>query len=348
MAIVIVALIVLPGLVYTINSFNDNNLKERVLNTKLQTIKPQWKGNLMIDGEFVNDDKKDIQINPIDILKWKAFSVNPQKEEKKLDTFSLELVQGNDWVTSDEDMIVWLGHASFFIRLGGVTFVTDPVFYDMFFIKRHVGIPCPAEDIKGIDYLLLSHGHRDHFDKKTIEKLVSTNPKMEALVPLKNGEYFKSNNVEVQEAGWYQQYITKNNVEVYFMPARHWNRRALLDFNKTLWGSFIIKYKNIVIYFAGDTSTGDHFAEIAEFFPKVDYALLPVGAYKPEFIMKEAHMSPQEGYNAFKIMGAKTFIPMHFGTYDLADEPLGEPYRVLSGLNDDNVKILKVGEVLNL
>ena len=132
------------------------------------------------------------------------------------------------------------------------------------------------------------------------------------------------------------------------MPVRHWNRRGLLDFNKTLWGSFIIRHNGTNIYFAGDTSMGDHFYETANMFPEIDYCLLPVGAYKPENIMQDAHLSPQEAYEAFKILGGKRFIPMHFGTYDLGDEPLGEPQRILETYADKNTKILKVGEVFEI
>ncbi|RLD40524.1 MAG: hypothetical protein DRI89_11815 [Bacteroidetes bacterium] len=342
------ALLVLIFVFVTINNYTEKELREYVLNKELQTIKPDWKGNIKIDGEYVNFDKKDEQKTPIDIFKWKVFSTNPQEKEKKDDDFRLELIEGADWIHSTEDMIVWLGHASFFIRLGGTTLITDPVFYNLSFIKRHIGIPCDIEEIKGIDYLLLSHGHRDHFDKKTLNKLISVNPDIEALVPLDNSSFFKKKGVKFQEAGWYQKYKINTELEVFLMPAKHWNRRGLFDFNKTCWGSFILKYKEKIVYFSGDTSMGDHFEETAKMFPEIDYCLLPVGAYKPEDIMKEAHLSPQEAYEAFQILGGKTFIPMHFGTYDLGDEPLGEPKRVLEAFGNKQIKFLKVGEVVVL
>ncbi len=326
----------------------DNDLEESILNKELLTINPDWVGNIKIDGEFVNFANKDKKFSLIDILKWKLLSHNPQADEKRSDKFQLQLVEGNNWLTSGEDVIVWLGHASFFIRLGGTTFITDPVFYNMSFIKRQVGIPCAVSSIKNINYILLSHGHRDHFDKKTISKLIASNPEVTALVPLNNGSYFKNKEVNFQEAGWYQKYETANQVEVYFMPSKHWNRRGLLDFNTTLWGSFIIKHNNITIYFAGDTAIGNHFSEIANIFQDIDYCILPIGAYKPANIMQEAHMSPREAYKAFKIMKARAFIPMHFGTYDLADEPLGEPQRMVESFNDSRIIILKVGEVFRL
>lgn len=344
----LVILVLIISVLVIVKNLTHKELKEYISNKELQIIKAGWKGNLKIDGEFVNFESKDEQIMPTDIFKWKVLSKNPQEEEKKADNFKLELVKGNGWINSSNDMIVWLGHASFFIRLGGTTIITDPVFYDMSFIKRQVGMPCETDKVKDIDYLLLSHGHRDHFDKKTINELVKVNPDIEALVPLNNTSYFQKKGVKFQGAGWFQKYETNNDIEIYFMPARHWNRRGILDFNQTLWGSFIIKYGEMVIFFAGDTSFGEHFKEIAGMFPEINYCLLPVGAYKPENIMKDAHLSPWQAYDAFKIMGANTFIPMHFGTYDLADEPLSEPQRVIEGFEDDQIKILKVGEVLEL
>lgn len=344
-----IAIVAVTFLIFTfLYNYFKEEVKETVLNNVLEVIKPGWKGNLKIDGEFVNFNEKDRQITPLEIFKWKVLSNNPQADEKKADTFQLQLIEGSDWIESEKDMIVWLGHASFFIRLGGHTFITDPVFYDMSFVKRHVGIPCPVKQITGIDYIMLSHGHRDHFDKKSIDDLFKVNPEIEVLVPLDNISFFESKGIKYREAGWYQKYKMNNEIEVFFLPAKHWNRRGLLDFNKTLWGSFIIRFKGKTIYFAGDTSFGDHFEEIGKMFPEIDYCLMPVGAYKPEEIMKEAHLSPWEAWEAFQSMKARTFIPMHYGTYDLADEPLGESLRVIEGFNDDRIKILKVGEIMEL
>jgi len=278
------------------------------------------------------------------IIKWKSRK-SPWAEEKKADKFELNIIKNNSFIASKEDMIVWLGHACFFIRINGVTILTDPVLGNISIMPRKAGICCEISEIKGIDYILLSHGHRDHFDKKTLKKLFKVNPNVEVLCPLELRYFFEKQNIKVQEAGWYQQYNTKQEIEIFFMPAKHWNKRGLTDFNKTLWGSFIIKSNNKTIYFAGDTAVGNHFKEIAEFFPKIDVALMPIGAYKPEFIMKDAHISPWEALEAFNHLQAKLFIPMHYGTYDLSDEPFGEPYRVMQKEKDNyNIRVLDVGE----
>lgn len=319
---------------------------EYKINTNLKVIRPDWKGNTFIDGEFANNGTKDLQITPFDILKWKL-SKNPQAKEKKADKFALEVHNNTDFLKSKEDMIVWLGHATFFIRINGKTIITDPIFYSMPMVKRLVGLPCAVSDLKGIDYILLSHGHRDHFDKKTVIALHENNPNIEALVPLELNEFFDDEGISCQQAGWYQKFETAEGVEIYFMPAKHWNRRGILDFNKTLWGSFVIKANGKTIYFAGDTSYGEHFSEINKLFGSIDYCLMPVGAYKPDYIMKESHITPNEALVAFNDLKGKTFIPMHYATYDLADEPLGEPIRILQENSSVyNIKILAVGEQL--
>ena len=323
-------------------------MTEHKINPKLEIIKEGWEGNRMIDGEFTNGPTKDKQIMPLDILKWKL-SKNPQQEEKKEDNFRLNVVQNSDFTNSDEDMIVWLGHATFFIRLNGVTFITDPVFYNLGFIKRLAGLPCKVSDLQNIDYILLSHGHRDHFDKKSVKELFKNNTRAEALLPLQLGQFFTKNQFPFQEAAWYQKYKTDKQIEVFFMPAKHWNRRGLTDFNKTLWGSFVIRSGSKSIFFAGDTSYGKHFKEIAKVFPHLDYCLMPIGAYKPEYLMKESHLSPTEALQAFKDLGGKTFIPMHYATFDLANEPLGEPVRIIKRERQNfNIRFLDIGEELLL
>ena len=318
------------------------------LNKELEVIKKNWKGNYFIDGQFSNNKTQDNQIPFSEIIKWKT-TKSTWAEEKKKDNFQLKVEKNKKFINSDEDLIVWLGHASFFIRINNVTILTDPIFEDIPFMKRKTGLCCKTSDLKNIDYILLSHGHRDHFDKKTLKKLFKVNPEVEVLCPLELGVFFKKNNIKCQEAGWYQKYNTKKEIEIYFMPANHWNKRGITDFNKNLWGSFIVKTTKKSIYFAGDTAVGSHCKEIAGFFPNIDIALMPIGAYKPEFIMKTAHISPWEAIELFKDLDAKLFIPMHYGTYDLSDEPFGEPYRVMQKEKENyNIKILNIGEEFSL
>ena len=207
-------------------------------------------------------------------------------------------------------------------------------------VKREVPIPCDENCLNQIDYLLISHDHRDHLDKKSIGLIAKNNPNIEALLPLNasrilNTKEFKS--ISKQEAGWYQVYKTKDDIRIIFLPARHWGRRGLFDFNKTLWGSFLIIVGNIKIFFSGDTAYDDKmFKKIQSEFGDIDICMLPIGAYSPSFIMKTSHTTPEEAVKIFNDLGGKLFIPMHYGTYDLSDEPLGEPIKRLE--NCFNIK----------
>jgi L-ascorbate metabolism protein UlaG (beta-lactamase superfamily) len=286
-------------------------------------------------------------------MKWKM-GKNPQQKEKDADTFRLKVIPNNTFSSSKEDMIVWFGHASFFIRLGGHTIVTDPLFSNVFLLKRLAAMPCKIEDIKGVEYLLLSHNHRDHMDKASIKSLAKVNPQMEALLPLKLGKVLGNIVARKQEAGWFQEYKLNNELKIFLMPAKHWSKRGMFDTKTTLWGSFIIQYKETTIFFAGDCAFNEeNIQEIKKYFPNITYALMPIGAYKPPYIMDRAHMSPTRSVEFFNLLGAKVFIPMHYATLDLSDEPIGEPFREMQRLEKEGkilgtLHILNVGEELKI
>jgi L-ascorbate metabolism protein UlaG (beta-lactamase superfamily) len=299
-------------------------------NDKLDTVKPDYRGNKTINGQFANGDEL---YTPrfSNVLKWKT-SRNPQRDEKKADSYVPPIAYGTDFLASTDDMIVWLGHATFLIRVGGLTMITDPVLYDLPLIKRRIGLPCAPEQLTGIDMVLLSHGHRDHLDERSLKTLYRQNPDLKVLAPLRAGDLLRSAepHMPYQEAGWFQKFdLTPAGIEIYMLPASHWHRRGLLDMNKVLWGSFLIKTPTQQIYFAGDTGYNGHFEEIESLFGPMDVCLMPVGAYRPSFLMQQSHLNPHEAVRAFNVLRGGTFIPMHYGTFDLSDEPPGEPVRLL-------------------
>lgn len=307
-----------------------NTLIRHLKNERLETIKPGYRGNKTIDGRFANGSEL---YNPdfSKVLRWQL-SRNPQREQKKLDHYTPHVQQGKEFITDNRDMLVWLGHSSFFLRLGGITFLTDPVLFDLPLLKRRVGLPCQPEDLRNIDFLLLSHAHRDHLDKKSVQVVFQHNPQLKALAPLRVGDILRSidPHLPYQEAGWFQKYdLVPDEVEVYFMPASHWHRRGLRDMNKVLWGSFVLKTREHTLYFAGDTGLAPHFEEIEQLMGPMDVCMMPVGAYKPSFLMQKSHLSPHEAVKAYNLLRGGTFIPMHYGTYDLSDEPPSEPVRLL-------------------
>ncbi|WP_299758554.1 MBL fold metallo-hydrolase [uncultured Pontibacter sp.] len=307
-----------------------NNHIRHVKNERLETIKPGYRGNKTVKGRFANGEEV-YAPDFSSVLKWQL-SQNPQRQQKKHDTYTPAVQEGCDFINDTRDMLVWLGHASFFLRLNGVTFITDPVLYDISMVKRKVGTPCPPEQLRNIDFLLLSHAHRDHLDKKSVQTIYQSNPAIKALAPLRAGDILRgiNPNLPYQEAGWFQKFdLVPDSVEVYFMPASHWHRRGLLDMNKVLWGSFVLKTPTLTLYFAGDSGMNSHFEEIENLLGPMDVCLMPVGAYKPSFLMQKSHLNPHEAVKAYNLLRGGTFIPMHYGTYDLSDEPPSEPVRLL-------------------
>jgi L-ascorbate metabolism protein UlaG (beta-lactamase superfamily) len=320
-------------------------------NPDLEIVKENWKGNPFYDFEFMNGLFKDRY--PLEkLIKW-SFDQNVLKK-KKNSSYHVGLVENPDLFTNDKDVIVWLGHSSFFIRINGISIITDPCFGDLPYHKRLIQVPFRLKDIENIDYVLISHGHRDHLDENSIHSILDRCHRTEFLIPLLMGEILRDMGcVKVQEAAWYQKYKTYQDIEIIFLPAKHWHRRGYSDYNRVLWGSFLIRSGDISIYFAGDSAFGPHFKEIRKLMGKINICLMPVGAYKPAYLRQSSHMNPHESFHAFKEMGGEVFVPMHYGTYQLAGEPMSEPELALKTLQISSkgskaIKILQVGEELLL
>ncbi|UOG76175.1 MBL fold metallo-hydrolase [Hymenobacter tibetensis] len=301
-----------------------------IRNEALKTIRPNYPGNKMIGAQFCNGEEL-YEPSFGTVLKWQT-TKNPQKEEKKADTWVPEVVDCTAFLQSTDDGMVWLGHACFVLRIAGVTLLTDPVLFSSFGLRHRHALPCRVEDLTGINYLLLSHGHRDHLDAESIKQLARQNPTMQVLTSLRMAPLLRSMvaGIQVQEAGWWQQYDLGPQApfELFYLPASHWHRRGLNDLNRVLWGSFLIRTPDFrTIYFAADTSMADHFEQIEKQFGPLDIVLMPIGAYKPPYMMQLSHVNPHEAAKAVNLLRAGHMVPMHYGTFDLSDEPASEPIR---------------------
>jgi L-ascorbate metabolism protein UlaG (beta-lactamase superfamily) len=303
-----------------------------VKNENLPTIKPGWPGNpIDQDDRFMNDEHPFLP-KMLDLLKWTLDS-NPYEEEKERDTARLEVKDPTEFLQSDKNGILWLGHASFFVRLDGVSILIDPIFGKPPLVKEFVSVPSPLEKIRAVDYVLLTHDHRDHMDETTLTAIARKFPNARFLAGLRSqdvlGEWSTPTNT-IGTAGWFQQFaLPDERVKIFFLPVRHWSRRGLFDTNQRLWGGYIIQSKNTTIYHGGDSGYGRHYKETGELFPQIDYFLLGIGAYEPRWFMEPNHNNPQDAIKAFLDSGAKTLVPMHYGRFDLSDEPPNLPLKTL-------------------
>jgi L-ascorbate metabolism protein UlaG (beta-lactamase superfamily) len=357
LGIVFAALIVLGAVLWVYGeSENRVVVKKYESNEKLRTIKPDWPGTPVDEqGRFVNYEHPYLpRMN--DLLRWQLSS-NPFKEAKKNDTERLEVRDPAAFLAGDRDGILWLGHASFYIRLDGVSYLIDPIFGQPPLVKRFVEVPSPLADIRRVDYVLLSHDHRDHTDETTLRAVAEKFPSAVFIGGLKMDDIFnewKTPTNAIETAGWFQQYDMPAGVpELFFVPVRHWARRGLFDTNQRLWGGYVLKGKTASVYFGGDSGYGRHYRDVGELFPNIDYFLIGIGAFEPRWFMHPVHNSPEDALKAFVDIGAKTLVPMHYGTFDLSDEPPGEPLRQLRqkaaemGLTE-RLKVLTINESLDL
>jgi N-acyl-phosphatidylethanolamine-hydrolysing phospholipase D len=225
--------------------------------------------------------------------------------------------------------LTWLGHAGFFARMDGATFVTDPVYSEraspLAFAgpRRLVPPGVPFEALPTPDFALLSHDHYDHADLPTLRRLAAR--EVPFVVPSGVGDLVREAGGRVAaELAWWES-AELAGVTVTCVPARHFSGRGLLDRNRRLWAGFVVAGATHRFYHAGDTALFDGFAEIGRRLGPIDLAALPIGAYEPRALMGPIHLNPEEAVRAALDLGARAVVGMHFGTFDLSDEPLDEP-----------------------
>ena len=288
------------------------------------------------DGTFRNPEgspKRDAN------FKWSYKIFN--QEKKKLDmTVPKEHVIDKEKVLSDlrkyqeDDYVAWIGHATFLIKLGNTTIITDPVFSKnagplIFGPKRFTEPALELNEIPKTDIFLLTHNHYDHQDMTTIRRFPFKNVKV--LLPLKLGKYFTKNGYkDVNEMDWYEEIEINKNLKITFLPAVHWSKRSLTDTNKTLWGNFLIEYNGKKLLFGCDTGIGNIYKDIGNKYGPIDLTFINIGAYNfyPIMPYKDKsiyHTNPEEALEVAKNLKSKKVIGMHWGTFVLSLEPIMEP-----------------------
>ena len=315
------------------------------------------------DGTFRNPEgspKRD------DNVKWSYKIFNAERKKIEINFPDDHVIPRNEVLKSlqennEEDYVAWIGHATFLIKLGNTTIITDPLFSKntgplIFGPKRYVDPAIKLEEIPKTDLLLLTHNHYDHLDASAIRNFPYKDAKV--LLPLKLSKYFKKFR-DVNELDWYENIQVNKDIKVTLLPAVHWSKRSLWDTNKTLWGNFLIEYKGKKILFASDTGYGNIYKNLGKKYGPIDITFINIGAYNfyPMMPIKDQsiyHTNPEQALNIGKDLKSKKVIGMHWGTVVLSLEPIMEPPKRFKdsakdyGYSRDDAVIFKIGELKKL
>ena len=235
------------------------------------------------------------------------------------------------------------------MQLPGLTILTDPVFSDRCSPVQWAG-PRRARppglaltQLPQVDVVLVSHNHYDHMDLPSLRQLAGRGTP--AVIGTRGNDRIlrdaRFGQVTTLD-GW--ESTMSGTVRITATPARHFSRRGLRDGNRSLWAGFNLASDDGQVLFAGDSGAGSHWADIGERLGPPDLALLPIGAYEPRWLMAPVHMNPAEAVQAHHDLRSRRSVGMHFGTFQLTDEPIDEPERALAETGVADFTTLGFGE----
>jgi L-ascorbate metabolism protein UlaG (beta-lactamase superfamily) len=246
-------------------------------------------------------------------------------------------------LSPDKPTLIWFGHSSYLISVGGKKILADPVFSERASPVQYAGSKnypgteiYKAEDFPELDVIIISHDHYDHLDYNTILKLNGRTKFF--CVPLGVGEHLEHWGVDkskIREYDWWEGETLLPGINVTATPARHFSGRGFSR-NKTLWASFVVKVDNYTIFVGGDSGFDQSFKNIGEKFGPFDIAMLECGQYDKQWPF--IHMAPEETVQAGIDLKAKVFLPVHWAKFTLALHPWKEPIR----------RAVKHAELLNM
>lgn len=284
-------------------------------------------------------------------LRWQYERITQGLPKPPENHYAFPMVQPDlNWLRSNrtQTSATWIGHATVLMQVNGVNVITDPVFskrvspVSFAGPSRKVPLPMAITDLPHIDVVLISHNHYDHLDKYSVQQLNRQpgGPPL-FLVPLGIKSWMVDAGItNVRELDWWQE-TSVPGLTLHFVPAQHWSSRTLTDRFQTLWGGWMVRTAPptaaahsaappFSFFFAGDTGYSKDFADIQRRFDSVDLALLPIGAYAPRWFMRNQHIDPIEAVRIHQDLHARKSIAIHWGTFELTDEPLDAPPKALA------------------
>ena len=294
-------------------------------------------------GAFFNPWER-FSVTTADVLRWKLGPNEYRGRPKPPVPFVQN--DGAYLARPDEaDSITSVGHSTFAIHDRGEIVLTDPHWSARALVPKRQRPPgVPLDAVARARFAVLSHDHYDHLDDRTVRRLPEVLP---WFVPLGLGGWFARRGRRATELDWWES-ATIGRWTVTAVPVQHWSRRTFRA-NRSLWAGWLLDSGTRRYFFAGDSGAFGGFAEIGRRLAPIDVAFLPIGASEPRWFMAYQHMDPAEAYRAFLDLGAKFMVPMHWGVFDLTDEPVGLAPHVLAEHlatigGDERVRTMAIGE----
>lgn len=246
---------------------------------------------------------------------------------------------------------LWVGHASVLVQLDDKLILTDPVFTDTVgqISKRLIEPGIDPDHLPPIDAVLISHMHFDHLSLGTLDRLEDKIARL--YLPEGGTVYVPSSGVPTIELPPWQAHEA-DGLRVTAAPVRHVGFRYAGDraWMRHSFTGYVVEYHGLRVYFGGDAAYSRSFRLTGERFPGIDLAILPIAPIHPRAFMCRTHTDPQEALVAFRDLGARHMLPMHYDTFVNSLDEYGEAPRVLRsllaghGLDESRVAILRHGE----
>ena len=244
-------------------------------------------------------------------------------------------------VAGDAMLVTWIGHATVLVQTAGLNILTDPIWSETASPFPPIGperVRAPGvrfEDLPKIDIVLVSHNHYDHLDLPTLKSLWERD-RPTIVTGLGNDSILKASGITSRRGDWGERIgffghcpataRCRARAHIVVERVQHWSSRWGTDRNRALWSGFTVETEAGNIFFGGDTGKGDGswVREAARRGP-FRLALLPIGAYEPRDVMERNHVNPAEAVEAFIGLGAAHALGMHWGTFQLTFEAIGDP-----------------------
>lgn len=327
----IFSLIIVAGVGVGLSSCSTQG--ERPAKSDLDRISqsPQWRGD-----RFANR----LPQEPVD--RWPAFMeffFGAPTDATPAQPVPVQERRASDFKTQPADglRVTWLGHSTFLIEIDGRNLLIDPVWaeraspFTWIGPKRFHKPPLPLGDLPPIDAVLISHDHYDHLDTLVVDWFRTQGGRNGRpprwITPLGVGSHLKSWDIaagRITELDWWQA-AKVGPVTVTAIPSRHTSGRSVTrsDVKKTLWSGFAMNGPRRAVVYSGDTSMHDEFAEIGDRLGPFDLSIIETGAYNP--LWRDNHLGPEQAVIAHRLMKARTMLPAHWATFELAPHGWTEP-----------------------